>query len=418
MLATSACRPAPQIVLAGLGTKGDLFPLLALGRELTERGYSCDLLGNQGYEGFARSHGLGFHAVTVPQTNNLVSGQENLEGHVFPSYLPTFAYFDELLARGARPLVVNLDQCSATNLVCERYALPLCRVVLAPSAFRSIKRPAWPLNKKLEGPMAATYRRYRLPQIYARMELAPFVLARINPFRAQLGLPTLQRFSQIDAPVRQWLGFFPAWFGLPQTDWPSPLELVGFPLPRSYARLPAELEAFIEREGPPLVFTPGTGVVDVDEFFADARRCCEQLGRPGVFLSPRYRCEPSPRIFHAPFVDLHLLLERSALLVHHGGIGTTARAFEAGIPQVIRAVAYDQPDNGDRVTALGAGTFFEPGAYRFERLVGDIERLLTSPDVRRTLERLSRDIAETDAVAAAADHVERLLGAERQALRA
>src|SRR5688572_27733867 len=115
----------PKIVLAGIGTKGDLFPLVALGRELVRRGYRCDLLSNEGAEGYAHSAGLGYRAVTVAQTNNMVDLAENLEGHVFPSYEPTFEYFAREIARGERLAVVNLDECSASNFMSELYQLPL-----------------------------------------------------------------------------------------------------------------------------------------------------------------------------------------------------------------------------------------------------------------------------------------------------
>jgi rhamnosyltransferase subunit B len=419
-MSTRSVHSKPKVVLAGLGTKGDLFPLLGLGRELVRRGYVCDLLSNQGYEALAESHGLGFRAVTVPQVNNLVSGQENLDRHVFPSYFPTLDYFTNQLRRGERLAVVNLDECSASNIMCERFGLPLCRVSLAPYAFRSVHRPAWPLNKKLKGPFANTYRLYRLPQVYARMERAPFLLGRINGFRERLGMPRLTRFSQINAPVLQRLAFFPAWFAEPQPDWPRELDLVGFPLPGARAELEPELAAFIAREGAPLVFTPGTGVVDVARFFEDAQRCCERTNRPGVFLSPHYRpgATGSARIFHAPFAELERLLARSALLVHHGGIGTTARALQAGIPQIIRAEAYDQPDNGERVSELGAGAFFEPGQYDFERLLSEVERLSSSDAVRSKLATLQREIARSDALAAAADRLEHLFAREAFALGA
>lgn len=420
-MALTTRGPKPKIVLAGIGTKGDLFPLLGLGRELTRRGYTCDVLSNQGYEALAAAHGLGFHAVTVPQTNNLINGRDNLDAHVFPSYLPTFDYFSEQLRRGEQLAVVNLDECSASNIMCERHALPLCRVSLAPSAFRSLHRPTYPLSKKVEGPFAHTYRRYRLPQIYARMDAAPFVLGRINPYRARVGLEPLHRFSQIDAPVRARVGFFPAWFGQPQPDWPAQLELVGFPLPPAQAALPPELAEFLAREGKPLVFTPGTGVVDVERFFADALHCCERMQRPGVFLSPHGRSsdgDAGRRIFRAPFVELAPLLRRSALLVHHGGIGTTARALEAGVPQIIRAQAYDQPDNGDRVRQLGVGALFDPGDSDVERLVQEAGRLLESAEVYERLAQLSAEISRADALRAAADCVELMLDRERFALGA
>jgi rhamnosyltransferase subunit B len=409
---TVAARSKHRIVLAGIGTKGDLFPLLALGREMVSRGYPCDLLTNQGYEDLARENGLAFHAVTVAQTNNLVDMRDNLEHHIFPSYAPTFEYFQREISRGENLAVVNLDECSASNLMCELHGLPLCRVTLAPSAFNSVFRPAWPLNEKVRGPLAATYRRYRLPQIYERMERAPLLLGTVNSFRERFGLRPLERFSQINLPVTLRLGFFPEWFGPRQPDWPANLELVGFPLLRARGKLGDALEAFLQREGRPLVFTPGTGVVDVERFFQDAMRCCERLDRPGVFLSPHLdpsRLSGSGRTFHAPFVDLQLLLERSSLLVHHGGIGTTARALEAGVPQIIRSRAYDQPDNGDRIASLGVGSFFEPGGFEHDRCAQEVERLLGCAKTRERLAWYRADIARNDASHAAATVLERAL---------
>ncbi|MEO8179448.1 MAG: nucleotide disphospho-sugar-binding domain-containing protein [Deltaproteobacteria bacterium] len=408
-----------KVVLAGIGTKGDLFPLLGLGRELCRRGYVCDLLSNQGYAALAQDHGLGFRAVTVAQVNNLVSGRDNLENHVLPSYLPTFEYFAEQLQRGQRLAVVNIDGCSASNHMCERYGLPVCRITLAPSSFRSVHRPTWPLSKKMRGPLANTYRLYRLPQIYARMEASPFGLEHINALRARVGLGALTRFSDVNAPIQYRVGFFPSWYATPQLDWPSPLDLVGFPLPESPAELDPALQDFIAREGKPLVFTPGTGVVDVAGFFEDARLCCERLERPGVFLSPHYRVSETAlgrRIFHAPFVELAPLLRRSALLIHHGGIGTVARALEAGVPQIICARAYDQPDNGERVTELGVGAFFEPGERDVERLAREASRLLQSREVCANLATWRAEIARSNALGAAADGVELMLEQRRVAL--
>jgi UDP:flavonoid glycosyltransferase YjiC (YdhE family) len=405
-------------VLSAIGTKGDLFPVLALGSELVRRGYVCDLLSNDGYRALAREHGLRFFPVTVEQTNNLVPGRANLEQYVFPSYPPTFRYFEQEMARGSDLLVVNLDECSASNAACEKYALPLCRIVLAPSKFNSVFRPAWPLNAKVRGPLAATYRRYRLPQIYERSEQSPFLIGRINSYRAGLGLPALARVSEINAPITRRLGFFPDWFGHPQPDWPRDLELVGFPLPAAAGSLEPALEDFLSTRGKPIVFTPGTGVVDVDEFFRDAERCCRQLRLPGVFASPHQRTSgavPGENIFRSAFVPLQLLLPRSALLVHHGGIGTTARALEAGIPQIIRSAAYDQPDNGSRIAELGVGVFFAPGRYDHERLLQEVERLLSSSDVDAQLAQLRGEVQATNAVSHAADLLERMTSQRRLA---
>jgi sterol 3beta-glucosyltransferase len=49
------------------------------------------------------------------------------------------------------------------------------------------------------------------------------------------------------------------------------------------------------------------------------------------------------------------LFPRAAAVVHHGGAGTTAAAFRAGVPQVVVPHMADQPYWGRRVQGLGAG---------------------------------------------------------------
>lgn len=192
--ATAGSRPRLKFVLAGIGTKGDVFPLLALGRELVSRGHPCDLLSNEGYAELAQQHGLSFCPVTTSQTNNLVSGRENLEQHVFPSYAPTFAYFAEQTRRATPLAIVNLDGCSASNLMCDRYALPSCRIYVQPQGIASVLRPPWPFRKKLEGRLSATYKKYGLPQIYAQRSAPPYLIARINDYRREADpTPKLQR---------------------------------------------------------------------------------------------------------------------------------------------------------------------------------------------------------------------------------
>jgi len=59
-------------------------------------------------------------------------------------------------------------------------------------------------------------------------------------------------------------------------------------------------------------------------------------------------------MWHSPLYQE--LLPLCAAVVHHGGIGTTARALAAGTPQLVLPLAWDQPDNAARVRRLGAGS--------------------------------------------------------------
>ena len=87
-------------------------------------------------------------------------------------------------------------------------------------------------------------------------------------------------------------------------------------------------------------------------------QAAQRLGRRAVLLTPHREQVPAslpPDMLWLPYVPLRTLLPRAAALVHHGGIGTTAEALRAGVPQVIVPLAYDQFDNAARVEALAAG---------------------------------------------------------------
>lgn len=414
----TACEPKPKIVLAGIGTKGDFFPLLALGRELVLRGYEVDLLSNDGAGALAASHGLGFTAVTAEQTDNTVSIDDNLEQHVFPSYAPTARYFHEQLARGQRLVVVNLDECSATNPLSELHGVPVCRVYLAPNRIRSVLRPPFPYRATVEGPLGVTCRKYFLPHLYSLVARSKRLIPALNPRRAALGLAPVATLDDIDRVVRLRLGLFPDWYAEPASDWPEPFELAGFPLPSSAATLPDEFLELVRREGQPIVFTPGTGVRDVALWFEQARECCQALDMPGVFLS-RHFSAPSAglgsKILHFPFLDLEAVLKHAALLVHHGGVGTTARALQAAVPQIVRARLYDQPDNGDRVARLGVGHVLCGANDTLAALIAAARAVLGNPDVARRLEPIRTALASTDGVACAASAVERFVAREATA---
>jgi rhamnosyltransferase subunit B len=90
------------------------------------------------------------------------------------------------------------------------------------------------------------------------------------------------------------------------------------------------------------VFTTGTGVGKPERFFEAATRCCQELALPGIFLSPFLcieRGELPPSIARFDHIELEALLRHAALIVHHGGLGTTARALQAGAALERRARA-------------------------------------------------------------------------------
>jgi rhamnosyltransferase subunit B len=401
---------APKFVFSGTGTRGDLAPMLAMAREMQRRGHACHVLANDPTGALAREHGVPFTSTAPTQSNNLTGVERAFGEHVFPSYRPTLAYIESELARGRELVLVNAENYAASTLAAERYGLPLCRYILTPFRIFSLEQPFFPHNITVRGRFAHTFRRYVLPRLKAQRYTNPFIVRGVNEHRAELALPPITSLEQLEPLASRRVCLFPDWYCPPAADWVQPIECVGFPLSPPSGSMPEALSRFIDARGEPIVFTPGTGVVEVQRFFEAARECCERLQRPGVFLSPNLPHEArglAGLVFQLDYVELGLLLPRAALLVHHGGIGTTARALEAGVPQIISPQAFDQPDNGDRVRRLGVGAMIARKRLTGEALARTARALLDARAVRTRLDDTSRRVRSCDALAAMADILER-----------
>jgi UDP:flavonoid glycosyltransferase YjiC (YdhE family) len=190
-------------------------------------------------------------------------------------------------------------------------------------------------------------------------------------------------FDWCQSPARV-IGLFPPWFAPPQPDWPPQTRLTGFPLfdPPGTASDAASVLARFDQ--PPLVATPGSAMVHGHAFFAAVIDASRRLDRPALLLTrfPEQVPRPlPPGVVHHAYLPLREVLPGAAALIHHGGIGTTAQALAAGVPQIVMPMSHDQPDNAARLRRLGVGTALPARWFTGRRLAVALGGLLTSPVV-------------------------------------
>lgn len=201
------------------------------------------------------------------------------------------------------------------------------------------------------------------------------------------------------------MGLFPDWFAPIQQDWPAQTVLTGFPLfdESGFEAPDAELEDFLNA-APPVVFTPGSTTVNAEQYFAAAAKALKLIDRRGVFLTsqpvdPSLSCDG--RILVRPYVPMSRILPHTSALVHHGGVGTTALAIAAGVPQIVTPFAHDHFDNAARMQRLGCGLqVFTPASA--ESLASALDTVLNSADVRASCDHYSKAMASGDSAREAA----------------
>ena len=81
------------------------------------------------------------------------------------------------------------------------------------------------------------------------------------------------------------------------------------------------------------------------------------------------------------FVPFSRVFPHCAAVVHHGGIGTCAQGLAAGVPQLIMAMAHDQPDNAWRLRELNVGDYLYPRKFNANLVTEKLKHLTTSKQV-------------------------------------
>ena len=228
----------------------------------------------------------------------------------------------------------------------------------------------------------------------------PVTLPSLNAARARHGLPAVSHFFEHMLTVADAsIGLFPDWYAAVQPDWPQPFSQASFISDKatSEIQLSPALQQFLSDGAPPIVFTPGTGQRHAAAYFAAALQALKQLGRRGIFVTPHAAQLPESlptNIIWQPHLPFTTLLPRVAAIAHHGGIGTMAEAFRAGVPQLIVPGAYDQFDNALRAKRLGVAAVLPAKRLSAARMQKQLQYLLTADAVLPACAAIAQQMAQ------------------------
>jgi rhamnosyltransferase subunit B len=419
------------IILTPAGSAGDVNPFVVIGRELRRRGHRVTLIAPEVFGDIAMKAGLGFipvwsTAAFERATNNpdLWHPQKGLAVvlNAIADHLRLGYAAIEQVYEPQQTMLVGHSMSFATRVFEETHDVPAATVHLAPSVFRSdFKQPALP-----SGADISAWPRWIKRALWwgvDRFVIDPRIAPPLNAWRAELGLPPVSRVfkSWIHSPQRV-LGLFPDWFGDPQPDWPSALRLTGFVLsdescaPDSTDTVSAErdketatLEHFLASGDAPIVFTPGSANRHAAEFFRTAVEATARIRRRALLVTGYREHLPASLPAHAHqvnYASFSTLFSRAAAVVHHGGIGTCAQGFAAGVPQLVMPMGFDQPDNALRLSRLGVGEGIVPAKFEPGHVSTVLDRLLTSSVVAVACRRIRESMDSANALERACDAIE------------
>lgn len=388
-----------------VGSTGDIHPLLRIASTLQALGRKVTFITHPYHANLVQRAGLPFIGIGTDEDYLRLVANPNLwdPRKAFAALMANYRDLIEQIDQAIRsvpaqgPLVALAHPFAVPAAAISQARGSITSIVamyLAPSNMRSCHDPLTIGPTAVPQWMPLSWRR-ALWQFVEKGWIDPVAVAQINAAREPHGLPQVRSLlTHIAESPDLSVTLFPSWFAPAVPDWPRPLIEGGFQLFEASAEdgLGEDLSAFLAAGEKPLVFTPGTGNIHAADFFARALAAVNSLGQRAIFLTRERAQVPAhlpESVLCQPYVPLSALLPRAALLVHHGGIGTTAEALRAGIPQLITPFAWDQFDNGARISALGVGMTIAAQRLRPRKLARTLQTLVTSGAVRTRCKQLA-----------------------------
>lgn len=411
-----------HFLLIPVGSHGDVHPFVGLGIKLKQRGHDVTLATNGHFGGLVKKAGLEFvetsseeqyqREIRTPDIWHPIKGVKLLMRLMARYTIRTIYDYTIKLARPGT-VACTAPLALGARVAHEKHGIPLATIDLQPIIFRSTTLPPVYFHPGFPSWTPALFHRFHL-YIADRFVIDPELCPELDKLRDELGLPRVRRiFGDYWHSPQLSLGMFPDWFGPPQPDWPKQVRLAGFPMydEKGATELPEGLEEFLQAGTPPVVFTPGSAMVQGADFFKQAAEACRISGRRGILLTRFAEQIPAQLpegVRHYSYIPLSQVLHRAAALVYHGGIGTCSQALAAGIPHLVMPMSYDQPDNAARLKRLGVGGIVTPQQFKAKRVAAELKRLIDTPSVHENAKRYAEKLKGDDALARACEYLEQL----------
>jgi sterol 3beta-glucosyltransferase len=237
----------------------------------------------------------------------------------------------------------------------------------------------------------------------------------INPVRARLGLMPLSNPLTLDANSRQLALFAMSRHVIPQpVQWPNYYHMTGyFFFEDEHWEPNPGLQKFIEAGEPPVVITLGsTTYADASNITDQILGAFDQVGCRAIIQHGwghlAAESNLSANVYAVGYTPHSWLFPRAACIVHHGGVGTAAAAFRAGVPSIF--VTHGRPIRAWIAQELGcAGPPISYWQLSAEKLGARIKSTLNSPHLYEAAAALGKKIRAERGVATARLLIEQLV---------
>ncbi len=400
-----------KIIIAAIGSRGDVQPYINLARRLQDAGHDVTLATNPSLCSLAESH-LVKSAPIGPPVDMGEAGAKLLAQSFDNMWIGMIrvmslgarlveeAYPDvRRLCQGA-DLLITTDTGSGIAEA-ESLGMPWISVTLQPARI-PVPNPNPGLASRLIWP------------ILSRLFIAP-----TNRFRKRVSAPPARDITDLMS-KRMILLPVSRYVAPPDPHWPGYVKSTGYWHNRTEGNWspPESLLEFLKNGEKPIAVSLGVMSMSGRQARTGAQIVLQAIQQTGVraiiqgWEDVLRDKELPPSVFHAGSLPHAWLFPQVSAVVHHGGFGTTSSVLRSGVPGIVVPHVIDQFYWGQKVYELGVGPkFITRGSLTASKLSQAITQALNDPAIREQAARLGDNIcSEEDGVIPAVRLIEQAIG--------
>lgn len=365
-----------NIVLLTVGSRGDVQPYIALGKELLKEGHNVTIATHSEFKGWINRHGIKHKELAgdpaelmqLMVTHGSLSVAFLKEAHSkFKDWISSLLETSWQACQGADLIIESPSAMSGIHIA-EALGIPYMRAFTMPWTRSRAYPHAFIVPEQKRGGSYNLLTHVMFENIFWKG-----ISGQVNSWRVkQLGLPrtNLAKLQQSRVPFLY--NVSPSILP-PSTDFPDWVKVTGYWFLNEGSEEyepPQELTEFLEkatRERRKVVYI-GFGSIVVSDANALTQTIVDSVLELGVMCilnkgwSDRLsKAESSPAvelpsmIYDSGSVPHDWLFPRIDAAVHHGGSGTTGASLRAGLPTIIKPFFGDQFFYASRIEELGVG---------------------------------------------------------------
>lgn len=360
-----------MITILCSGSRGDFQPYIALAQELKKMGKDVRITGLRDFEGFIRSYGIDFYPIQADMESLNVDEKMLKEAQSADNPLKMLLTFNKMKKYGISLGKEFYAACKGSELIVYHPGMTLGYFAAQELGIPCVLASPFPMHKTKEQTSVILYGRRK-----------PGPLTNAFSYTMLQGMLWLASKDSAKGFFKEHLGRLPDGFGCPYErhtdrkhpaviscsnyvfkrpgDWNENIHQSGYWFveePEDYTPS-KELASFLNSGEKPVYIGFGS-VFHMDQQEAMSKLVIDALsksGQRGIISGMGKLANLPDHVFAIDSIPHSWLFDRVSAVCHHGGAGTTAAGFKAGVPSIIIPFSNDQFAWAHRAYDLGVGS--------------------------------------------------------------